>query len=122
MEVIKYVKFAGSYSFKYSSRPGTPASLMKDLVEESIADKRLQIIQKELSKQQYEFNNSFLGKDLSVLIEKKGKKRNQYVGRSQYLQPVHVFSENKILGKVFNININEITSHSLHGDIRLSDG
>ncbi len=117
MDVIKKVKFAGSYSFKYSPRPGTPAYELENVINEDESDKRLRIIQKELLLQQNDFNNSFIGKDLSVLIEKKGKKNNQYVGRSQYLQPVHVFSKKEIIGKIFNINIKDITAHSLHGEI-----
>ena len=117
MDIVKEVKFAGAYSFKYSPRPGTPAFELKNLVDETESNRRLQTLQKELLIQQNNFNKSFIGKNLSVLIEKEGKKKNQYVGRSQYLQPVHVFSNENIIGKIFNVSINEITSHSLHGEI-----
>ena len=118
MDVVKSIKFAGSYSFKYSARPGTPASLLKHTIEDDISNKRLKILQEELTKYQTEFNNSFLGRNLSVLFEKKGKKDNQYVGRSEYLQPVHVFSKKSLIGKILNVDINKITSFSLHGIVK----
>jgi tRNA A37 methylthiotransferase MiaB len=54
---------------------------------------------------------------MSVLVEKKGKKENQFVGRSEYLQPVHVFSKENLSGKIVNITINSLTSFSLHGTL-----
>ena len=119
LEVVKEINFASSYSFKYSPRPGTPASLMKNHVKEETKKKRLQILQKELNNQQEIFNNSFLGKELSVLFEKKGKKKNQFVGKSQYLQPVHVISKESIIGEIHNVGIHNKTSHSLHGNLKI---
>ena len=117
MDVIKLLGFAGSYSFKYSPRPGTPASLIKNTVDERVTDKRLKIMQTELSKQQKDFNNSFIGKKLSVLIEKVGKKKNQYVGRSEYLQPIHLISKDSLVSKIVDVKIESITAYSLHGKI-----
>ena len=117
LDLIKYIKFAGSYSFKYSPRPGTPSSLKNDFVDSEILDNRLRLLQNELKQQQKDFNNSFIGKQLSVLFEKKGKKNNQYVGRSEYLQPVHVFSSKSLVGEILNVKIDSITSYSLHGKI-----
>ena len=119
LEVVKEINFASSYSFKYSPRPGTPASLMKGHVEEETKTNRLQTLQKELNNQQEIFNNSFLGHKLSVLFEKKGKKTNQFVGKSQYLQPVHVISKESIIGEIHDVGIYNKTSHSLHGNLRI---
>ena len=59
IDLIKNVEFASSYSFKYSARPGTPASLMETLIEEDLLNKRLKKIQKLLLDQQNHFNLSF---------------------------------------------------------------
>ena len=117
MDIVKLLKFAGSYSFKYSPRPGTPAALRTEAVNEKVSDKRLKILQMELKKQQSDFNSSCLGRTMSVLVEKRGKKENQFVGRSEYLQPVHVFSKENLSGKIVKINIDSITSFSLHGTL-----
>ena len=92
---------------------------MKDHVEEETKTDRLQILQKELNDQQEIFNNSFLGQKLSVLFEKKGKKTNQFVGKSQYLQPVHVISKEPIIGEIHDVGIQNKTSHSLHGNLKI---
>jgi tRNA-2-methylthio-N6-dimethylallyladenosine synthase len=117
IDLIKNVEFASSYSFKYSARPGTPASLMETLIEEDLLNKRLKKIQKLLLDQQNHFNLSFLGQEIDVLFEKKAKKENQYVGRTPYLQPVHVFSAKNIIGKSLKIKLENLTSFSFHGKI-----
>ena len=117
LEVIRKINFASSYSFKYSERPGTPASLIKNSVTDEIKNQRLKILQKELDEQQVKFNKSFIGHKLSVLFEKKGKKPNQFVGRSQYLQPVHVISKKTVIGQIHDVAIQKRTSYSLHGNL-----
>ena len=74
LDLIDKVEFASSYSFKYSPRPGTPASLIKDRVDDSILDKRLNKIQNTLNEQQKNFNETFLDKEIDVLFTNLGKK------------------------------------------------
>ncbi len=117
IDLIKKVRFASSYSFKYSPRPGTPASVKNNFVDPKIADIRLNKIQKILNEQQSEFNISFLNKTIKVLFSGKGKKTNQFVGRSQHLQPVHVFSTENLIGKVLKVKLLDLTSFSFHGKL-----
>ena len=90
------VKFASAYSFIYSERPVTPASMKNKLVDETKASKRLKDIQKLLNFQQKQFNESFIDDTVEILITGKGKKLNQFVGRTPHLQPVHFFSKQNI--------------------------
>ena len=90
MDVVKRVRYASSFSFKYSPRPGTPAALMKNQVPEDVKTKRLMILQAELLKQQQEFNSQTVGKILPVLLTERGKKEGQLVGYTPYLQGTHV--------------------------------
>ncbi len=117
IQLVKEINFASSYSFKYSSRPGTPASLKANTVNDNVKTRRLHILQKILDKQQKDFNKSFVGEKLSVLFEKKGKNKNQFVGKSEYLQPVHVITNESIIGKIAKVNINRKGSFSLHGEL-----
>ncbi len=117
LDLIKKVGFASSYSFKYSPRPGTPASTKKNIVNESTSNLRLKKIQELLNKQQKLFNTSFIGKTMDVLISSEGKKENQYVGRTPYLQPVHIISSKNLIGKILKIKIESLTSFSFHGKI-----
>ncbi len=117
LDVIEKVRFASSYSFKYSSRPGTPASIDNNFVNEKIAEIRLKKLQEILIKQQNEFNNSFLDQTTNVLFTGKGKKTNQFVGRTPHLQPVHVLSNNDLTGKLLKVKLSQLTSFSFHGKI-----
>ena len=74
LDLIDKIEFASSYSFKYSPRPGTPASLIKDRIDDSILDKRLNKIQNTLNEQQKNFNETFLDKEIDVLFTNLGKK------------------------------------------------
>ena len=67
--------------------------------------------------QQNYFNNSFLEKEVEVLFTKKTNKTDQFVGRTKYLQPVHVFSKDNLIGKILRIKIEKLTSFSFHGRI-----
>ena len=111
------VKFASSYSFIYSARPGTPASVKKDKTNEEIKKKRLNYLQNVLTNHQNEFNQMTLDKEVEVLITDFGKKEDQYVGRTPHLQPVHVYSSKNLIGKILNIKIERLTSFSFHGKI-----
>ena len=117
LELIDKVIYASSYSFKYSPRIGTPASLIKDQIDDSILNKRLNKIQKVLNDQQKKFNETFLDQEVDVLFTNFGKKNNQYVGRTSFLQPVHVFSSRNLIGKILKIKIERLTSFSFHGRI-----
>ena len=116
LDLIEKVKFASSYSFKYSARPGTPSSIKK-CIDDNIANKRLKKIQQILNEQQREFNISFLSDTVEVLFSNKGKRDNQFVGRTPHLQPVHVFSKENIIGKILRVKIERLTSFSFHGNL-----
>ena len=90
LRLVEKVGFAQSYSFKYSPRPGTPASESRSQIDAEVSAERLAVLQHLLDSQQRSFNRSKVGKTLEVLLEKPGRKRNQLVGRSPYLQAVHV--------------------------------
>ncbi len=117
VSLVNEVKFASSYSFVYSPRPGTPASVQKDIISEEVKKKRLKYLQEILVKHQYDFNTLLLDKEVEVLITNIGKRNNQYVGRTPHLQPVHVYSSKNLMGQIIKIKIERLTSFSFHGKI-----
>ncbi len=119
LDLIDNVRFASSYSFKYSPRPGTLSSLKHpNIVDDNTASSRLQKLQSLLNQQQNEFNSEFVGNIEEVLFTENGKLENQYVGRTKYLQPVHVFSKSNIIGKTLKVHLRDLTSFSFHGSIK----
>jgi tRNA-2-methylthio-N6-dimethylallyladenosine synthase len=115
MEVVRQVRFAQAYSFKYSPRPGTPAAETEDQVDEMLKSARLQELQELLNRQQEAFNSSCVGRTLSVLFEKPGRRPGQIVGRSPYLQPVHVEGDDALQGTIANVRISASGPNSLSG-------
>jgi tRNA-2-methylthio-N6-dimethylallyladenosine synthase len=90
--IVDEVRYASAYSFKYSARPGTPAATMEDQIQREVMDDRLHRLQERIAAHQLAFNRSKVGVDTPVLIERKGKLAGQMVGRSPWLQSVHVES------------------------------
>jgi len=114
MDLVRRVGFAGAFSFKYSPRPGTPASAERQLPEDT-KNERLQALQAILFEQQSAFNKSCEGKSFPILFEKPGRKEGQAVGRSPYLQPVHVDGALPLIGKLHEVRIAAALPNSLKG-------
>lgn len=114
-DIVKRVGYIQAFSFKYSKRPGTPASLMPDQVEEKIKQQRLDILQDLLSSYQLKFNKETIGKTMPVLFEFKGRHSGQLVGRTPYMQNVHVNIGKEYLNRIVDIKITEATVNSLTG-------
>ena len=90
LNIVDAVRYASAYSFKYSPRPGTPAATMEDQIPRDIMDDRLQRLQARINEHQLSFNRSKVGSDTQVLIERRGKHPGQMIGRSPWLQSVHL--------------------------------
>ena len=112
MKFIEKVEFVIAYSFIYSPRPGTPAQ-HKDNIELNTKKARLSALQSLLNQQQKNFNNSFINRNMEVLFEKKGRHKNQYIGRTIYNQSAFINSNKNILNKILNVKISNSTNFAL---------
>jgi len=121
LALVREVGYATAFSFKYSKRPGTPAATMRKQVPEALKAARLEALQALLLAQQYGFDDSMIGKTLPVLFEKHGRGTDQLMGRSAYLQPVHVNADPALIGKIADVKITERTANSLHGVLARRD-
>ena len=117
LEIVDKVKFIQAFSFKYSKRPGTPAALMPNQVEERVKKERLSILQDKLFSYQLNFNKEMVGKIVPVLFEIKGRHLGQLIGRTPYMQNVHASADKKFLNKIVNVKIEEGTVNSLAGTL-----
>ncbi len=90
LQIVDAVGYASAYSFKYSPRPGTPAATMEDQIPRDIMDERLHRLQARITKHQLAFNQSKTGLATEVLIERRGRHGRQMIGKSPWLQSVHV--------------------------------
>jgi len=115
LQLVRDIGYATAFSFKYSKRPGTPASTLRKQIPEDVKAARLGALQKLLLDQQYAFDDSQIGKSLPVLFEKKARDARQLMGRTPYQQPVHVEADATRIGQVGAVKITHRTANSLHG-------
>ncbi|HJW42406.1 MAG TPA: TRAM domain-containing protein, partial [Rhizomicrobium sp.] len=113
--LVRDVKYAGAFSFKYSARPGTPATAARKHVPDDVKDARLQVLNALLLEQQDAFKASCLGRTMDVLFEKPGRNPGQIVGRSPYLQSVHVEGAADLIGTIRPVCIEGVHPNSLGG-------
>lgn len=117
LDLVKRIRFGQCFSFKYSSRPGTPAAAMVQ-VPEAAKSERLKVLQQELSKQQYELNIASVGKIMPVLFERSGKHDGQIVGKTPYMQSAYVDNADiNLIGKIVDVKITKALATSLEGEI-----
>ncbi len=122
LKLVTEVGYAGAFSFKYSPRPGTPAAGLGEQVAEPVKDERLQALQQLLTEQQAAFDRSMIGRRLPVLVEKPGRKPGQLVGRSPYLQPVHIDADAELIGRMVTCDIHDQRRFSLFGTPVAAEG
>ncbi len=115
LDLLRRVGFAQSYSFAYSTRPGTAAAARADQVAASVKDARLQVVQAELQAEATAFNTSCLGRTLDVLFVGPGRRPGQMSGRTPYLQPVHVPGAAALVGRIVPVTIEDARPNSLGG-------
>lgn len=118
LAMVENIGFAQSYSFKYSPRPGTPASMLEEQVPEEVKTERLHRLQALLDDQMRTFNASCVGQVMPVLFERQGRDDGQLVGRSPYLQAVHASAADTLLGGIHPVEISVANRHSLTGVVR----
>ncbi len=115
MQLVCDIDYAQAFSFKYSSRPGTPAADMDDQVAENVKSERLTELQALLRQQQQSFNKTCLGRKLPVLFTGQGRKLGQLIGRSPYLQPVHADAPQEFIGTIQDVEVIAVGVNSLSG-------
>ena len=116
IKLIKKIKFINSYSFIFSPRPGTQAANYEE-IDKIIAKERLEEIQKLLFSYQLDTNKKFLNKKLSVLVENKIKSQNKLFGRNKYLNSVIIEGNDKFIGKLVDVYIDNCNQNTLFGKI-----
>jgi tRNA-2-methylthio-N6-dimethylallyladenosine synthase len=117
LRLVDEVGYTQAYSFMYSARPGTPAATMPGQVPDVVKAERLQRLQALLGAQQRAFNRACIGRTFEVLFDRRGKRGGQRIGRSPYLQSVHVDGTDEPLGALLPVRIETATLSSLGGSI-----
>jgi len=117
LQIVDEVRYASAYTFKYSPRPGTPAATMEDQIPRDIMEDRLERLNDRINAHRLAFNRSMVDSDTQILIERPGKHRGQMIGRSPWLQSVHVDTDAKP-GDILDVSVVAASSNSLSGAVR----
>ncbi|MCQ2734347.1 MAG: tRNA (N6-isopentenyl adenosine(37)-C2)-methylthiotransferase MiaB [Alphaproteobacteria bacterium] len=115
LDVVNQVKYIQAFSFKYSRRPGTPAAVMDNQIEEKVKKQRLEILQNLLFSYQDKFNQACVGKVMPVLFDQKGRHKGQLIGRTPYMQNLHAEINDDNINKIVNVKVTQATTNSLSG-------
>ncbi|HVF94599.1 MAG TPA: tRNA (N6-isopentenyl adenosine(37)-C2)-methylthiotransferase MiaB [Sphingomonas sp.] len=114
LSLVGAVGYAQAYSFKYSPRPGTPAADMAAQIPADVMDDRLQRLQAALNRDQQAFNAATVGRRCQVLVERRGKLPGQMLGKSPWLQSVHLLTDAGI-GDLVEVDLVRADPNSLSG-------
>ena len=117
LRLVEAVGYAQAFSFKYSTRPGTPGADLKDQVPEDVKANRLERLQALLLKQQHAFNESCIGREIDLLLEKPGRMPGQLIGRSPWLQSVNVDAKSSQIGDIIRVRITGTGPNSLFAEM-----
>jgi tRNA-2-methylthio-N6-dimethylallyladenosine synthase len=116
ISLIKNIEYGQAFSFKYSTRPGTPAA-ERDQVCEEVKTARLHELQDLIKKQQKNIQDKMIGRNVQVLFDRKGRFNNQLVGKSEYLHAVNVTDPTIAVGELKNVYITKSNTNSLSGSV-----
>ena len=117
MTLVREVNYAQAYSFKYSTRPGTPGADLPDHVAEDVKTERLARLQALLLDQQQSFMQSMIGKTIDLLLEKPGRMPGQLIGRSPWLHSVNVDAKSSQIGDIIQVRITAAGPNSLFAEV-----
>ncbi len=115
IRLVDEIGFASSYSFKYSSRPGTPAADLDGQIPRAVMDERLYRLQERIEHHRQAFNAAMVGRAVDVLLERAGRHPGQLAGKSPYLQAVQIDSETNQIGDIVRVVIERTSTNSLFG-------
>ena len=106
---VDKVNFYDTHIFKYSRREGTKAAVMKDQIPEQEKAKRSAVMIEMGQKKQADFEKSFAGKQVEVLVEEKVQMEGTeyWIGHTKEYMKVALQSENNLENQLLTITLNQ---------------
>jgi len=119
MKLIEDVGFDFSYSFVYSSRPGTPAADLVDDTPDEVKKQRLAILQQRINQQGFENSRRMVGTTQRILVSDYSKKDpGMLQGRTEHNRIVNFRCDNpRLIGQFVDVHIDDALPHSLRGTL-----
>ena len=122
MKLIDEIGFDNSFSFVYSSRPGTPAAELSDDTPHELKIERLMRLQARIEEQAQAISQSMVGSVQRVLVESLSRKdANELAGRTDNNRIVNFAGNPRLIHQFVDVHIVESLPHSLRGEIVVKD-
>jgi tRNA-2-methylthio-N6-dimethylallyladenosine synthase len=118
LRLVEAVRFDGLYIFKYSERPGTPAAKLGDNVAPAVKTSRFLELEKLQLKIQSEIYESYVGREVSVLVEGiSAKSTRDVTGHTTCNKVVNFTGSADLIGELCAVRITQAKNHSLYGEL-----
>ena len=117
LDLVNELQYDLAYTFIYSPREGTPASVMKDETSMEEKKKRLSELNELINKYALMNNQKYLGKEVMVLIEGVSEKKDKLMGYTDTMKLVNIDADSKYIGKIVKVKITEVKTWSLDGEV-----
>ncbi|MFC5299965.1 tRNA (N6-isopentenyl adenosine(37)-C2)-methylthiotransferase MiaB [Azospira restricta] len=118
MKLIDEVGFDASFSFIYSTRPGTPAAELPDDTPAELKTARLMRLQKRIDALASAVSESMVGSVQRVLVEGVSKKNEaELAGRTDNNRIVNFVGNPRLIHRFVDVRITAALPHSLRGEI-----
>ncbi len=117
LEVVNKCKYDGAFTFIFSPRVGTPAAKLEDNVRIEEKEQRLYQLNNLINKYSKENNDKYLDKIVPVLLEEKSNKDGYLKGYTNTMKLVNVKADNNYLGQIVNVEINDVKTWSMTGEM-----
>jgi tRNA-2-methylthio-N6-dimethylallyladenosine synthase len=122
MKLIEDVGFDQSFSFIFSSRPGTPAANLADDTPMAVKHQRLERLQAAINANAKKINEAMVGTVQRVLVEKPSKKNpNELTGRTENMRYVNFPGPARLIGQFVDVVVTEAMTNSLRGRVHTAD-
>ncbi len=118
MKLVEDIGFDHSFSFVYSSRPGTPAADLPDDTPQSLKLERLQRLQAAIDANAARISQAMVGTVQQVLVDGHARKdASELSGRTDNNRVVNFAGADRLLGNFVDVRITAALPHSLRGEV-----
>ena len=116
LDLVNKCKFDGAFTFAYSPRENTPASIMRDQVDEDVKFERLNRLNEVVNKYSNMGNSKYLDKIVNVLVLGNSEKgEDKVMGYTENMKLVNVVGGNELIGQIVKVKITDTKSFSMDG-------
>lgn len=118
MQLVRTCEYDGLFIFKYSKRAGTPAATLEDAIPENEKTTRFLALEDLQSSLQQRVYNGYIGRTVSVLVEKESARSNQdMTGHSTCHKVVNFRARRTQPGEIVDVLISQAKPYSLYGEL-----